>query len=63
MDEIFIQNPGLVVFGNADLTQRERPQAFKDAEARRIAAGEADGIGEGVLDNVEKRHTSQVEKV
>ena len=37
MDEIFIQNPGLIVAGKPDLTQRERPQAFIDAEQRKIA--------------------------
>lgn len=42
MDQIFIQNPSLIVCGKPDLTQRERPQAFIEAEQRRIAeaAGE-----------------------
>jgi hypothetical protein len=38
MDEIFINYPGLLVFGKSTLTQRERPQAFIDAESARIAA-------------------------
>jgi hypothetical protein len=64
MDEIFIQNPSIFVFGKSDLTRRERPQAFIDAEARRIAAAEADGVGEGVLDDGEKNVAqSQVERV
>jgi hypothetical protein len=49
MDEIFIQNPSIVVFGKSDLTQRERPQAFVDAEARRIAAAEATVVGKEIL--------------
>ncbi|KAJ5812663.1 Major facilitator superfamily domain general substrate transporter [Penicillium riverlandense] len=36
MDEIFIQNPSLIVCGKRELTQRERPQAFIDAEGNRI---------------------------
>lgn len=64
MDEIFIQNPSIFVFGKPDLTRRERPQAFIDAEARRIAAAEADGVGEGILDDREKNVAqSQVERV
>ncbi|PKS09830.1 hypothetical protein jhhlp_004453 [Lomentospora prolificans] len=37
MDQIFIQNPSIFVFGKPDLTNRERPKAFIDAEERRIA--------------------------
>lgn len=40
MDQIFIQNPSIFVFGKRDLTQRERPQAFVDAETQRIADAE-----------------------
>ncbi|CAI4212103.1 unnamed protein product [Parascedosporium putredinis] len=38
MDEIFIQNPSIFVCGKPDLTQRQRPQAFIEAEQQRIAA-------------------------
>ncbi|SPO06744.1 uncharacterized protein DNG_09438 [Cephalotrichum gorgonifer] len=38
MDQIFIQNPSLVVCGKPDLTNRERPVAFIEAEESRIAA-------------------------
>ncbi|KAJ5976365.1 Major facilitator superfamily domain general substrate transporter [Penicillium waksmanii] len=37
MDEIFIRNPSLVVCGNRQLTQRERPEEFAEAERQRIA--------------------------
>lgn len=64
MDEIFIQNPSILVFGKSDLTQRKRPQAFVDAEARRIAIAEAEGVGDGVLVNEKgTAHTSEVERV
>ena len=61
MDEIFIQNPSVFVFGKSDLTRRERPQAFIDAESRRIAEAEADGVAGQVMS--EKRVASQVEQV
>jgi hypothetical protein len=48
MDEIFIQNPGIIVYSKLDLTQRERPQAFIDAERRRIT--------KAVVDTEEGRH-------
>lgn len=54
MDQIFIQNPGLIVCGKPDMTQRERPQAFIEAEQRRIA----DAAGEkrvSVSEHVEER--------
>ncbi|KAI1843932.1 hypothetical protein JX266_009988 [Neoarthrinium moseri] len=41
MDQIFIRNPSIFVFGKKDLTQRERPQAFVDAETQRIAEAES----------------------
>lgn len=65
MDEIFIQNPSIFVFGKPDMTQRKRPQAFIDAEAHRIAAAEADGVGEAVLGMGEKAGTRarEVERV
>ncbi|RAO71606.1 uncharacterized protein BHQ10_007618 [Talaromyces amestolkiae] len=37
MDEIFIQNPSLIVCGKSALTQRKRPVEFIEAEERRIA--------------------------
>ena len=46
MDQIFIQNPSLLVFGKKDLTQRNRPQAFVEAEAARIAEAEASKTGQ-----------------
>ena len=36
MDYIFESNPRAFVFGKRELTQRKRPQAFIEAEARRI---------------------------
>lgn len=36
MDEIFINSPSWVVCGKQELTQRERPQIFVDAERDRI---------------------------
>jgi hypothetical protein len=65
MDEIFIQNPSIFVFGKSDMTQRKRPQAFIDAEARRIATAEAEGVGEGILtsEKVAATRTSEVERV
>ncbi|KAJ9138074.1 General substrate transporter [Pleurostoma richardsiae] len=50
MDEIFIANPSPIVFNKAELTQRRRPQAFIDAETRRIGEGAATEIGATVLD-------------
>lgn len=39
MDEIFIQGPGILVFRNPALTQRNRPHVFVEAEARRVEDG------------------------
>lgn len=50
MDEIFMSNPGVVVFNKPELTQRRRPQAYVDAEARRIGEGAAAEVGGDVLD-------------
>lgn len=36
MDEIFKANPGVFIFGNKDITQRARPQAFVEAERARV---------------------------
>lgn len=45
MDEIFIQYPGLFVFGKGVLTQRERPEEFIEAERQRIADAEKKPLG------------------
>lgn len=39
MDLIFSSNPNILVARKHDMTQRKRPQAFIDAEARRVDAG------------------------
>lgn len=54
MDQIFIQNPSVIVCGKPDLTQRERPQAFIEAEQRRIADA-AGGKGATISEHVEER--------
>lgn len=36
MDQIFIHNPGALVFANRAATQSKRPQVFIEAEALRI---------------------------
>ena len=48
MDQIFIQHPSIFVYGKRDLTQRKRPQAFIDAETRRIADAEEMQLGKDV---------------
>lgn len=50
MDEIFIHNPSVFVFGKAAMTQRERPQVFIEAEERRVAAAEVSKLGHEVQD-------------
>jgi hypothetical protein len=52
MDFIFESNPHVLVAGKPDLTSRKRPQAFIDAEMRRIEAGEQKGDMPEVLDDV-----------
>lgn len=42
MDQIFLRNPSVWVFGNNEMTQRARPQALVDAETERIAADVGD---------------------
>lgn len=54
MDQIFIRYPGLIVCGKPDLTQRERPQLFIDAERERIAEAEGNKIGHSVMDEKSK---------
>lgn len=43
MDEIFIRNPSLIVCGNQQLTQRDRPEIFVQAEQDRISGGIENG--------------------
>ncbi|KAI5857426.1 putative sugar transporter [Durotheca rogersii] len=38
MDHMFIQNPSVFVFGKAEMTQRQRPMSFIDAESERIGS-------------------------
>jgi hypothetical protein len=46
MDEIFKDRRGMFVFTDRALTQRERPQAFIEAERRRIeAVSDPEGSG------------------
>ncbi|KEY67767.1 hypothetical protein S7711_04086 [Stachybotrys chartarum IBT 7711] len=54
MDQIFIRYPGLIVCGKPDLTQRERPQLFIDAERERIAEAEGNKVGHSVMDEKSK---------
>lgn len=55
MDEIFIQNPSLIVCGKRALTQRKRPAEFIDAEERRIAEEQnAMGGKAGTITHVEQ---------
>ena len=63
MDQIFIQHPSIVVFGNPDLTQRKRPQAFIDAESRRIAEAEETQLGKEVRLGKTGSHLTEVERV
>jgi hypothetical protein len=46
MDEIFRNRGGFLVFNDFVLTQRERPQAFIDAERRRVRTATTAGSGE-----------------
>lgn len=62
MDEMFIQNPGILVFGKRDMTQRERPQAFMDAETQRIADAEDTQLGKEVRLG-KTGSTAQIERV
>ena len=58
MDQIFIKYPSPFVFGKPDLTRRERPQTFIDAETERVADAEAIKLANGG-----KSASAQVEKV
>lgn len=55
MDQIFIQNPSIIVCGKPDMTQRERPQAFVEAEQRRIAEAAGDEKMAGPVQHIEGR--------
>lgn len=61
MDEIFIHNSSVFVFGLSEMTQRERPQLFVDAEAKRIEDGASSEVGKAVLDEKERHLTTHVE--
>jgi len=63
MDEIFIHNSGVFVFGDNSLTQRERPQLFVEAETRRVEDGATSEIRKGVLDIKGDQVTSHVENM
>ena len=52
MDYIFQSNPQILVAGKNDLTSRKRPQAFIDAEARRVEVGEQKGDMAQALEDV-----------
>jgi len=41
MEEIFIHNSGVFIFGDKSLIEREGPQLFVDAEKRRVEEGAA----------------------
>lgn len=60
MDEMFIQNPGLVVFNKQSLTQRERPKEFIEAEAQRIAEAENTQLGKEIVKETATSHYEQV---
>lgn len=63
MDQIFIQNPSIFVFGKSDLTQRERPQNFIQAEAQRITEAENTKVGQEVLEGKLHAMEDHVERV
>ncbi|KAK5790019.1 hypothetical protein VI817_007306 [Penicillium citrinum] len=58
MDEIFIRNPSLIVCGNHQLTQRERPDAFAAVERERIA--EDTGFRKGTFQVAVAKHHERV---
>ncbi|KAL1845644.1 hypothetical protein VTK73DRAFT_461 [Phialemonium thermophilum] len=59
MDQIFIQNPSVFVFGKPDMTRRERPQNFIDAETRRIEEAEREQLGKGTGLEVDANHVEE----
>ena len=63
MYQIFIQNPSVFVFGKPDMTQRERPQAFIEAESQRIAEAENTKVGQEVLEGKLNAVEDHVERV
>ncbi|KAI1633473.1 putative sugar transporter [Biscogniauxia mediterranea] len=48
MDQMFIRNPSWIVSGRNEMTQRERPQAFIEAETERIRQGETETVEQRV---------------
>ncbi|KAI1500359.1 putative sugar transporter [Biscogniauxia marginata] len=48
MDQMFIRNPSWLVFGKNEMTQRERPQAFLEAEIDRIRQSETQTVEQHV---------------
>jgi hypothetical protein len=61
MDEIFIHSSKVFVFGDELLTSRERPQAFIDAEERRVEDGATAEAGKIPLDGKNVQISSHVE--
>ena len=60
MDEIFKSNPSIFVFGNKDLTQRARPQAFIEAERIRVQEAAYQQGKDVVKANVSSQVTERV---
>ncbi|KAI0595396.1 general substrate transporter [Biscogniauxia sp. FL1348] len=48
MDQMFIRNPSWIVAGKNEMTQRERPHAFIEAETERIRQGETETVEQRV---------------
>lgn len=49
MDVQFMRYPSIIVAGKSELTQRDRPTAFIEAENERIGRGVTEEVGKGVL--------------
>lgn len=63
MDQIFIRFPGLIVAGKPELTNRERPQLFIDAERERVANAESSKAGQMVFEDKAADATVHTERV
>jgi hypothetical protein len=63
MDQIFIQYPGLLVFGKSDLTQRERPQAFITAAENLVNETKNTKLGQTIVDDKAATVITHNEKV
>lgn len=59
MDEMFILHPSLIVCGNSDMTQRERPQALINAEAERMAQNTELGAEVMVVTTIHYEHVDR----